>query len=183
MQKKTIKSRRIGVALLGTAILFGTTITAADPASGAEQEPPNTVAIHSDVTPEVKYLVLQLEPKPTPAPTPPPPTLGEQLLAVALNYEGVPYVPYSANPSGFDCSGLISFSLSQLGITVPHGADRIAESGTRISEDEARPGDLVWYPGQHIEIWVKPGVMFGASREGTLVSYHNIWGSPVFIRL
>lgn len=109
--------------------------------------------------------------------------VGPSALSVAFGLAGIPYVSMGASRSGFDCSGLVSYALSQGGVVAPHSADGIAYMGTQISLADAQPGDLVWYPGQHIEFWVSPGVMFGASVPGTVVGTHAIWGRPVIIRL
>ena len=117
------------------------------------------------------------------APPPPPPTIGAQALAVAYNYIGTPYVAYAAGPGGFDCSGLVMFSFAQIGVSVPHGANGIANMGTVIDASQAEPGDLVWYPGQHIGFWVSPGLMLDAPIPGRTVGVHQIWGAPLIVRL
>lgn len=42
------------------------------------------------------------------------------MYETALQYQGVPYVFGGADPSGFDCSGLIKFVYAQYGNALPH---------------------------------------------------------------
>lgn len=122
------------------------------------------------------------EPQPAPV-TPPPFPGGSDALAVAYSYIGTPYVSMAAGPGGFDCSGLVMFSFAQVGVSLPHSADQIGSMGTIIDESQAVPGDLVWWPGQHIGFWVAPGQMLDAPVPGQTVGVHNMWGSPVIVRL
>lgn len=96
----------------------------------------------------------------------------------------VPYVAYATDPSiGFDCSGFIQFLYkSSLGINLPHSADSQANLGHRVSASDARAGDWVWWPNQHIGLYIGNGQMIDSPTEGQNVSEHEIWGEPVFIR-
>ncbi len=120
------------------------------------------------------------QPEPAPAPQP---GIGGSALAVAYNYVGVPYVYAGSTPGGFDCSGLVMFSFAQVGVGLPHSADAIGSMGTVIDVSQAVPGDLVYYPGQHIGFWVSPGQMLDAAVPGTTIGVHQIWGNPLIVRL
>src|ERR1700716_3847026 len=41
---------------------------------------------------------------------------------LATRYLGAPYVWAGSSPSGFDCSGLVMYAFSQVGVAVPHNA-------------------------------------------------------------
>ena len=105
---------------------------------------------------------------------------------IALRYDGTRYVVGGASPSGFDCSGLVSYVYAQLGIDLPHQSRAILDSShtTRISRSEARAGDLIWSPG-HISIYLGDGMQIEAARGwGWEVGVHSIWQSnPVFLRV
>ncbi len=62
-------------------------------------------------------------------PVAPPPdgTRASQVIALALQHLGTPYVWGGASPSqGFDCSGLISYVYAQIGVSLPHHAASIS---------------------------------------------------------
>ncbi|MHB1464890.1 MAG: C40 family peptidase [Thermoleophilia bacterium] len=110
-------------------------------------------------------------PSPGPAPAPlPPPTGGA--VAIAEKYLGVPYVWAGADPSGFDCSGLVQYVYAQLGIYLPHSAAAQYYSGTPISASELQPGDLVFFnqPISHVGIYIGGGRMIHAPQPGMVVS-------------
>jgi cell wall-associated NlpC family hydrolase len=107
-------------------------------------------------------------------------------VSIAMRYIGVKYVVGGSSPSGFDCSGLVSYVYKQLGISLPHQSRAILDSPhtTRISASEARPGDLLWSPG-HISIYAGNGKQVEASRpQGWKVDLNPIWQSnPVYLRV
>ena len=111
--------------------------------------------------------------KPAPAPAP---TSGG-VVAKAQQYLGVPYVFGGASPSGFDCSGFISYV---------YGKARTDVSGywssvSRISRDQLQPGDLIFFqntykPGpSHIGIYVGNNTMIHAGDSG--IAYSNLSSS------
>lgn len=96
----------------------------------------------------------------------------------------VPYVAFAADPSvGFDCSGFIQFLYkSSLDINLPHSADSQARMGTRVKAAEARAGDWVWWPNEHIGLYIGHGQMIDSPNDGQMVSEHAVWGDPIYIR-
>ena len=71
----------------------------------------------------------------------------DQVVAVAKQYQGVPYVYGGDSPAGFDCSGLTQFVYAQFGVALPHSSARQGSGGAAISAADARPGDLVIMDG------------------------------------
>jgi peptidoglycan hydrolase CwlO-like protein len=74
-----------------------------------------------------------------------------RIYSVASKYLGVKYVYGGCSPSGFDCSGFVSYVLKKCGWNL-NGAPRMTCHGlknycTKIftSRSELRPGDLVFY--------------------------------------
>jgi len=111
------------------------------------------------------------------------PTTGYSLSAVyntALQYQGVPYVFGGADPSGFDCSGLVMYVFAQYGISMPHSAAGQAAMGTRIPVSEAQPGDLVIMPG-HDGFYAGNGNILHAPYAGASVRVQPIWTSDYYI--
>ena len=113
-------------------------------------------------------------------------SIGAAAASIALRYEGVKYVVGGASPSGFDCSGLVSYVYAQLGIDLPHQSRAILNSSrtTQVSRSEAQPGDIIWSPG-HVSIYLGDGKQIEASRGwGWTTAVHSIWQSnPVFLRV
>jgi len=107
------------------------------------------------------------------------------IVAYARTFiDRVPYVAYSANPEvGFDCSGFIQFLYkSSLDIDLPHSADKQAAMGKEIPASQAKAGDWVWWPNEHIGLYIGNGRMIDAPTEGKMVGEHALWGDPIYIR-
>lgn len=69
------------------------------------------------------------------------------MLGYAMNLIGVNYKYGGTQPStGFDCSGYVSHVFRQMaGLSLPHNALAISKLGKKISPDELKPGDLVFF--------------------------------------
>lgn len=103
------------------------------------------------------------------------------VYSVARKYVGVPYVFGGADPSGFDCSGLVMFVYAQFGISLAHSVRSQSVAGTRISQADARPGDLVVFGDLgHDGIYAGNGNILHAPYEGASVREQPIWSSDVF---
>src|SRR6202022_89098 len=57
---------------------------------------------------------------------------GATVARIATAYLGAPYVWSGASPSGFDCSGLVTYVYSCVGITIPHNAAQQLRDGTAV---------------------------------------------------
>lgn len=110
----------------------------------------------------------------------------DQVVQIAEQYLGIPYVFGGASPSqGFDCSGLVMYVLAQLGLSVPHDSSTIGNYGTTIPQSQAVPGDLVvWNDGSHIAIYLGGNNIIEAPRKPLSVRIHSIWSSAVhYVRM
>lgn len=104
----------------------------------------------------------------------------EALMEAALPYEGAPYIFGGTTPSGFDCSGFTRYVYAKIGISLPRTAQEQYNASTRITADEAKPGDLIFFTKTyktsiritHVGIYVGNGQMFHAG--GSKVGYANI---------
>jgi cell wall-associated NlpC family hydrolase len=102
----------------------------------------------------------------------------DQVVQVALSYQGVPYRYGGATPAGFDCSGFTQFVYSQFGISLPHSASAQGSMGTSISPADALPGDIVVLDGGgHVGIYLGGGQMIDAPYEGRTVEVRGIYSS------
>ena len=118
-----------------------------------------------------------------PTVTPPPvsvpvgnPGAGHSAAAsIALRYLGVPYVYGGASPRGFDCSGLVMYVYSQLGISLPHYT--VAQWNATQPVSSPAPGDLVFFDGLgHVGIYIGNGQMVDAPHTGSVVRIDSISG-------
>lgn len=103
------------------------------------------------------------------------------VVAEAMKYLGVPYVHGGSSPSGFDCSGLVSYVYGQLGIDLPHSSRAYKNVGTRVSSPQ--PGDIIVSPG-HVGIYVSKNRQIDAPTTGKDVQLRSIWqDNPIYVRV
>jgi peptidoglycan DL-endopeptidase CwlO len=101
-----------------------------------------------------------------------------QVVSVAEQYVGVPYVYGGASPAGFDCSGFTQYVYAQFGVALPHSSSRQGSGGTAIAASAALPGDLVIMDGGgHVGIYLGGNMMIDAPRAGESVSIRAIYTS------
>lgn len=109
---------------------------------------------------------------------------GQAVVDFAMQFVGiVPYGMGNSPTSSFSCDGLTQYVFSKFGISLPRTVSAQARLGVAISAADARPGDLVWYPGQHMGIYAGGGMMVDSPTWGRYVEYHAIWGNPIYMRL
>jgi peptidoglycan DL-endopeptidase CwlO len=111
---------------------------------------------------------------------------GDQVVADARKYLGVPYVWGGTDPAkGLDCSGLVQRVYKDLGIDLPRVSQDQARVGTAVpSLAEARPGDLLCFgtPADHIGIYIGDHKMIVAPKAGDVVKVEDVYRTPSSIR-
>ncbi|WP_297200942.1 SH3 domain-containing C40 family peptidase [uncultured Flavonifractor sp.] len=96
-------------------------------------------------------------------------SMGQQVVAYAKQFMGVPYVYGGNGPNSFDCSGFTSYIYRHFGYTLNRTASTQLSNGTAVSKSELQPGDLVFfryntsYPASHVGIYIGNGQFIHAS--------------------
>ena len=73
----------------------------------------------------------------------------DNMLGFAKTFLGTPYMSSGASPTGFDCSGFVSYVLGNFGLDVIHSSYGLAEYGRTVKLSEAKPGDLMFFKGSN----------------------------------
>ena len=154
---------------------------AAEQAAAEQAQAEQAAAEQAQAAPAVSTEDEAVESTAVPASSAVPQGVGSDAVAIGSNYLGTPYAWGGGAPGGFDCSGFVSYVYAQMGISLPHQSGDILNSGTVISASEARPGDILWWPG-HVGIYAGDGQVLH-STPGPGVSITNIWGSPTYLRV
>ncbi|PSK96233.1 NlpC/P60 family protein [Murinocardiopsis flavida] len=98
---------------------------------------------------------------------------GAKAARWALKQVGKPYIWGGTGPTGFDCSGLTMKAWAAAGVDLPRVTTEQFRAGPRVSLNELRPGDLLFYdtggPGgapAHMTMYVGGGEMVNAPSSG-----------------
>nr|WP_304441541.1 C40 family peptidase [Demequina sp. NBRC 110053] len=106
---------------------------------------------------------------------------GSAIIAEAAKYVGAPYVSGGSSPSGFDCSGFVSYVYKQFGISLPRSSGAYWNVGTRVSSPQ--PGDIIVTPG-HVGLYAGPNLQIDAPTHGKTLQFRGIWQSnPTYVRV
>ncbi len=106
-------------------------------------------------------------------------TIGEQIVAFAKQYMGVPYVWAGSSPSGFDCSGFVSYVFKSNGYQTNRTAAAIYQNGVAVDKSELQPGDAVFFASSsqaigHVGIYIGDGQFIHASSGAGYVTINSL---------
>lgn len=94
----------------------------------------------------------------------------DQIINLAKQQLGKPYIYGAAGPNSFDCSGLTSWLYRSFGYTIQRGAAAQTSNGYSVSKANLRPGDLVFFSNEssggrvgHVGIYIGDGQIIHAS--------------------
>lgn len=168
---------QLGYKLSGADGIFGTETTAA-----VKQYQKDIGAEVDGVVGEQTYQSLFK--KPLPVSRSGSSAIARSIINRAFKYIGVPYVFGGTTPWGFDCSGFTQYVFAEVGIHLPRTADSQFYGGKKISANNLRAGDLVFFetyePGpSHVGIYIGNGKFIHAgSSTGIAVSgiFDYYWG-------
>jgi len=114
-----------------------------------------------------------------------PPSRYGGVVGVAMGQLGKPYVWGTAGPSSFDCSGLVVYSYSQVGVSLPHSSYALWNAGVYVSRDQLEPGDLVFFDGLgHVGIYIGGGQFIHAPHTGDVVKISSLndgWYAATYV--
>lgn len=104
---------------------------------------------------------------------------GQKIVDAARSQIGTPYVWGGAQPGGFDCSGLTSWSYSQVGKSIPRTSQDQYAQGTKVADRQ--PGDIiVFYSGaSHVGIYSGGNNVIHAPQTGDVVKEVPVDYMPV----
>lgn len=94
--------------------------------------------------------------------------LTQTILELKGQVNQTPYVFSGSTPAGWDCSGLVRWTYEQLGMEIPHSADKQAHLGQRVHSPKI--GDIVAFalPGRsdfyHSAIYIGQGKIINANK-------------------
>lgn len=101
------------------------------------------------------------------------------VITVARQQIGKPYVFGSAGPNSFDCSGLVVYSAWHGDRKrLPHFTGTLVGMGTAVSKAQLQPGDLVFPDAGHVQIYTGAGMVIEAPHSGAVVRevpIRNVW--------
>jgi len=109
-------------------------------------------------------------------------------ISIAKSHMGVKYVWGGTTPSGFDCSGLVTYSFRNAGYTkLPRTAGEMFSVGTKVTSYQ--PGDLLFYATSggmkvtHVAIYIGNGQMIHAATSNgvSIASINNSYWKPKFM--
>jgi hypothetical protein len=114
---------------------------------------------------------------------------GNSIVAEVKQFVGYPYVYGATGPSSFDCSGLVQYVLTKLGVgNVPRTSEEQYQWATKIQPSQLEPGDLVFaqFPGDnaspgHVGVFIGNGQVLSAEdpAQGVGISTLSSWGNAI----
>jgi len=105
--------------------------------------------------------------------------LGPRAVDLATAQLGKPYQWGAAGPDKFDCSGLVQYVYSNLGVPLPRVSGQQAAAGKHVDRQDLQPGDLVFFRlsgGRidHVGIYVGKGRFIHAPRKHSPVRLDSL---------
>lgn len=107
-----------------------------------------------------------------------------EIAAEAMKHLGKPYVWGAIGPNSFDCSGFVSYVVSQVtGQNYTRSMAGQASSGVHVNANDLKPGDLVFQQNtyqfglSHAGIYIGNGQFINAANPSVGVVISNLWDS------
>jgi cell wall-associated NlpC family hydrolase len=109
-------------------------------------------------------------------------SVADKAIAFARAQIGEPYVWGATGPNSWDCSGLTQAAYRAAGVTLPRTTGEQVVVGSRVSQSDMQPGDLVFFYSDHshVGIYIGGGEMIHAPHTGTVVKVAPITEMPIY---
>jgi cell wall-associated NlpC family hydrolase len=110
-------------------------------------------------------------------------SLGSNIVSLAMRHVGARYRFGGTGPNSFDCSGFVYYVVNNSGFRIGRDMGAQLAAGSRISSDELRPGDLVFFVNtykrglSHAGIYIGNGKFIHAENESTGVLVSQLWSA------
>jgi murein DD-endopeptidase len=106
-------------------------------------------------------------------------SVGDRAADTALSQIGRPYRYRGSSPSGFDCSGLVTYSYSAAGMKVPHSTRELRRCTLPVAYRDMRKGDLVFFNQlgkkySHVGIYVGDDLFVHSPSSGKTVRTNSL---------
>jgi murein DD-endopeptidase len=102
----------------------------------------------------------------------------QEVVDTATSMIGIPYRYGGSTPKGFDCSGLVQYSYSAAGMSVPRTSGEQYSAAQPIGLADAEPGDLLFFNFDrrisHVAIYLGNQRFVHAPSSGKLVSIASL---------
>ena len=105
-------------------------------------------------------------------------TTGSKIVSEAEKYIGTKYVYGGSSPAGFDCSGLVQYTMKKQGITVGRSSRDQYKNGVAVDRANLQAGDLVFFSKgggiSHVGIYAGAGKVIHSPSPGHTVCYTTL---------
>jgi cell wall-associated NlpC family hydrolase len=99
----------------------------------------------------------------------------QHVVLAALTQLDVPYRSMASKQDvGFDCSGLTMYAFAEAGIEIPRSSRQQIDAAAAVTEVDAEPGDLVYYPG-HVSLYIGAGLLVHSPQSGQTVEVRHLF--------
>lgn len=105
----------------------------------------------------------------------------EQVVQLVKSRIGVPYV-WGGNSweSGLDCSSLVQQTFQRVGVSLPRTTWDQVNSGTSVSVNDMKAGDLIFYNGTgHVAVYIGNNQVVHAPQPGQTVTTDSVSMMPI----
>lgn len=160
-------------------------ISSSGPSSATVSAADSSTLFASTLSEAVQTAATQATSATRPAPAAGAGPTGDDVIAAAKKYLGVPYVWGGTSTAGLDCSGLVQRAFADVGIDLPRVSRDQAKTGEAVASlADAQPGDLVAFgsPVDHIAIYLGDNMILEAPQPGSSVHITEMYRTPTAIR-